>query len=732
MPPERTATVSHPDAETDASWPPPPAWPSGETITTGQRDSNGSHPVAADDDLSDGPTRPRWARPALLVLLAVTAAAYLWNLAANGYGNDFYAAAIQAGTKSWKAFFFGSLDSSNFITVDKPPAALWVMELSARIFGFNTWSVMVPNVLEGVAAVGLLYAAVRRVAGSAAGLVAGAVLALTPVAALMFRFDNPDALLVMLLTAAAYCLTRAIEKAGTRWMLAVGALLGFAFLAKMMQAFTVVPAFGLAYLIAAPTNLRRRIVQLAAGLGALVVAGGWWVTIVALVPAADRPFVDGSPDNSILNLIFVYNGFGRLDGNGGGGGSNFSGTAGLLRLFNDVMGGQASWLLPAALVLLVAGLVARRKKPRTDKIRAAVIMWGGWLLVTGIVFSYGKGIIHTYYTVALAPAVAAEIAIGGRALWAHRAELWARLTAAGAVLATGIWAWELLDRSPSWYPALRWIIVVAAVGAAAGLVIAPRLKRAAAAGVVALVIVAGLAGPTAYAADTINTAHTGSIPSAGPTTSGGFGGGGGGGFGRGGLGGATHKGGGFGGATRTGGSFGGRTGTAPAAIGGAKSSTGTPTGSSKPGGSSAKSSGGFPGRGSSSGRTGAPGGGGAGGGAGGVTVNSTLAKLLETDASKYKWVAATSGSQSAASFELATGGDPVMAIGGFDGEGGNLSLKAFEAYIAKGDIHYWIGGSSSGPGGGSSASAIATWVAAHFKAETVGGETVYDLTSAQS
>jgi 4-amino-4-deoxy-L-arabinose transferase-like glycosyltransferase len=172
---------------------------------------------------------------------------------------------------------------------------MWVMELSARLFGFSTWSVMVPGVLEGVAAVALLYSAVRRVAGSGAGLAAGAVLAVTPVAALMFRFDNPDALLVLLLVASAYCVTRAVERAGTRWIVAAGALIGLAFLTKMLQAFTVVPAFGLVYLVAAPTTLRRRLLQLLAGLAALVAAGGWWVALVALTPAADRPFIDGSP-----------------------------------------------------------------------------------------------------------------------------------------------------------------------------------------------------------------------------------------------------------------------------------------------------------------------------------------------------------------------------------------------------------------------------------------------------
>ena len=186
--------------------------------------------------------------------------------------------------------FFGSLDSSNFITVDKPPASLWVMALSGRIFGFGSWSMLVPQALEGVAAVALLYAAIKRWFGAGAGLLAGALLAITPVAALMFRFNNPDALLVCLLVASAYCLTRAIEQAGTKWVIAAGTMIGLAFLAKMMQAFLVLPAFGLVYLVAAPTGLRRRLAQLLAGALAIVVSCGWWVAIVALWPASSRPY----------------------------------------------------------------------------------------------------------------------------------------------------------------------------------------------------------------------------------------------------------------------------------------------------------------------------------------------------------------------------------------------------------------------------------------------------------
>ena len=181
---------------------------------------------------------------------------YLWGLGASGWANSFYSAAAQAGSASWKALFFGSSDAANSITVDKPPAALWIMALSVRIFGLSSWSMLVPQALEGVAAVGLLYPTVRRTSGPAAGLLAGAVLATTPVAALMFRFNNPDALLVLLMVAGAYCLVRALETASTRWLVLVGVLTGFGFLTKMLQALLVVPAFALVYLVAAPNPVR--------------------------------------------------------------------------------------------------------------------------------------------------------------------------------------------------------------------------------------------------------------------------------------------------------------------------------------------------------------------------------------------------------------------------------------------------------------------------------------------
>ncbi|MDY7090021.1 MAG: glycosyltransferase family 39 protein, partial [Actinomycetota bacterium] len=400
------------------------------------------------------PDRPRvWVRPALVALLLATGVLYLWGLSRNGWANAFYSAAVQAGSESWKAFFFGSSDAANSITVDKTPASLWVMALSARVFGVSSWSILVPQALMGVASVALLFATVRRWYGPAAGLLAGAVLALTPIAVLMFRFNNPDALLVLLMMAGAYATVRAVENGSTKWIVLAGVFVGFGFLAKMLQALLVVPAFALTYLIAGPPKLAKRIGQLLLSGLAVVVSAGWYIAIVELVPASMRPYIGGSQNNSILELALGYNGLGRLNGNetgsvgggGGFGGGGMWGSTGLTRMFDSAQGGQISWLLPAALILLVAGLVTTVRRERTDRQRAGLILWGGWLLVTGLVFSFMQGIFHAYYTVALAPAVGAVVAMGVSLLW--RRGLVASLTLAATVAITAWWSWRLLGLS---------------------------------------------------------------------------------------------------------------------------------------------------------------------------------------------------------------------------------------------------------------------------------------------
>lgn len=386
------------------------------------------------------------------------------------------------------------------------------------------WSILLPQALAGVAAVGLLYATVRRWYGPAAGLIAGLVLAVTPVAVLMFRFNNPDALLVLLLVAAAYATVRAVETASARWMLLAGTAIGFAFLTKMLQALLVVPAFALVYLIAAPAPVRRRILHLLLGGVAIVGAAGWWIAIVELVPARYRPYVGGSQSDSILELTLGYNGLGRITGEqvgsvGGGGGW---GQTGLTRLFGAANGGQIAWLLPAALILLAAGLALRARAARTDRVRAGFLLWGGWLLTTGLVFSLMAGIYHAYYTVALAPAVGALVGMGAATLWQRRHRLWVRMLLAATVAVSTAWSWTLLSRSADWQPWLRVAVAVLGTGAVVALLLAGR--SAGRFGLVAagVALIAVLAGPTGYAVQTAATAHTGAIPSAGPAVTSGM------------------------------------------------------------------------------------------------------------------------------------------------------------------------------------------------------------------
>ena len=487
-------------------------------------------------------TRPRWVLPALLALLAGTAVLYLWGLGSIGWGNDYYAAAVQAGTQDWKAWLFGSLDSGNAITVDKPPAAMWVMVLSGKILGFSSFSMLLPEALMGVGSVALLYAAVRRWSGPAAGLIAGAALALTPVAALMFRFNNPDALLVLLLVGAAYCTVRATETASTRWMALTGVIVGVAFLTKMLQAFLVVPGLALVFLVAAPAGMWPRLWKLAVGGVAMIVTIAPYVALVSLWPADSRPYIAGSTDNSLLQLAFGYNGMERIMGRDGGmpsgpppggalGGPGggppgghlfFGGEPGIQRLFGASMGTQASWLLPAALIGLAAGLWLTRRAVRTDGVRAGLLLWGGWLLVTGAVFSFMDGIVHPYYTVALAPAVAALVGISLPELWRRREFVIPRLLLATMSAVTGVWAFILLDRTPEWLPALRWVILVGSVIVAAGLAVGVhRLGRRAVTVLASVAILFGVLAPAAYSIETVAHAQSaGPMAMAGPSNGG--------------------------------------------------------------------------------------------------------------------------------------------------------------------------------------------------------------------
>jgi 4-amino-4-deoxy-L-arabinose transferase-like glycosyltransferase len=466
----------------------------------------------------------RWSRWALGTLLVATAALYLWNLSASGYGNTFYAAAAQAGSQSWSAWFFGSIDAQNFITVDKPPASLWVAGLSVRLFGMNSWSVMAPQALMGVAAVAVLYCAVRgafadRNHGAAAGLLAGAVLAATPAAALMFRFNNPDALLVLLLTVAAYCVMRAAVAASWRWLVLVGVVMGTAFLTKMLQGFLVLPGFGLAYLVVAPTSWTKRLLHLIAAVAALIVAAGWWVLAVQLTPANARPYIGGSRDNTVLDLALGYNGINRLLGHhreGNWGGSNLpmlDGRTGLHRLFTGEMADEISWLIPVTLFVIAFGVYLAIRRALSGGELCALLTWGTWSVVTGLVLSFMGGMVHPYYTVALAPAIAALVGMGPVWAWRRRSSWDGRCALAAMLLLAAVPSAVLLRRivfGPAWLPSL---IIVVAVMSAIG-VLWPRPPRVA----LAAGCLAGLAGTTAFSVVTAATPHHGTMPTAARTS----------------------------------------------------------------------------------------------------------------------------------------------------------------------------------------------------------------------
>ncbi|MFJ6672987.1 ArnT family glycosyltransferase [Actinosynnema sp. NPDC091369] len=463
--------------------------------------------------------------PALVVLLVGTAVLYLWDITASGWGNGYYAAATQAGAQSWTAWLFGGLDAGGVITVDKPPAALWVSGLFARLFGFSSWTVLAPQAIEGVLAVWLLYAAVKRTSGAVAGLMAGAALAVTPVAVLVFRFNLPDALLVLLMVAGAYCTVRALEKGSGWWLALAGVAIGFAFLAKMGQAFLVLPGFAAAYLLAAPTTLLKRVLHLLGAGAAVVVSAGWFIALVELWPEGSRPYIGGSSNDSLWELAMGYNGLGRIFGGGRGvvaGGGNatigFGGETGIGRLFGASMGGEISWLLPAALIGVVAGLWFTRRLPRTDRTRAALVMWGLWVLGNGVVFSFMSGITHPYYTVAVAPGVAALVAIAGREMWRGRRHLPVRVALAAMVAAAGFWGFALLQRFGEWLPALRWVVAVLTVLVATAVVMGVRR-------VAALAVVTSVVSTAAFGVATAATPHAGSIPMSGPASYAGDGGG---------------------------------------------------------------------------------------------------------------------------------------------------------------------------------------------------------------
>ncbi len=454
----------------------------------------------------------------LLALVVVSTALFVWRLDVSGYANSYYSAAAQAGAQSWKAMLFGSLDAANGITVDKPPLALWPMGMSVRLFGLSSWSVLLPQALEGVSAVVVLYLCVRRTVGPAwPATVAGCVFVLTPVTVLVFRYNNPDAMLTLLLLGCAYGTLRAVDSdQPARWLVLVGALAGLGFLTKMLEAFLVLPALAVTYAAYGRPRLLARLGHLALGGAALVAASGWWIATVELWPVHDRPFIGGSSTNSVVELALGYNGVGRLTGStnstptGGG-----FGATNIARIGRTDLGGEITWLLPAAVVLAVLAWFLSRNHPARDRVRAGLLLWTTWLVVASATFLLMAGIFHSYYTVVIAPAIAALIGIGLWLAWDRRQERAVRRSlglavAASAVLAAGTVA-------AVGYQVRSWAAPIVVVGAVAAVVLSSRLgPRRLGTVTTAAALSVALIGPALFSWETIQSAHVGSGPMAGP------------------------------------------------------------------------------------------------------------------------------------------------------------------------------------------------------------------------
>lgn len=695
---------------------------------------------------------------AFALLMAAAAFVFFWNLTASGYANEFYSAAAQAGSQSWEAFLWGGLDAGGAITVDKPPASIWLMALSVRLLGLSSFAILLPQALMGVACTYLIYAIVRRGWGNAAGIVAGVAFITTPVAALMFRFNNPDALLVLLMLAATGCVLRGLELDGspqgnrrrTGWYALAGLCIGLGFLTKQFQVLLVLPGFALAMLLLAPTGWGRRILDAVVALVSMCLGAGWWIALTVLVPSGSRPYFGGSQTDSFIELTFGYNGLGRLTGDetgsvipgagdaaGGAGQGGMWGETGITRLWTSDFGDQITWLALLAFAGIVLGAVAvwtmrGRGAGSTDASsrlatraaddalirirRAQLIIFGAWLIVTWLVFSFMAGIFHAYYTVALSPAIAALAAICAASLHELWGDRWTPAVTGLLIALSSAWSMALVLRSGSF----TWLgICIGVVGVAAGIALCilafwmrgrrPSAWNGTARGlsrtVLVLGIVALMAGPVVWTGCTIATGHTGSIVTAGPSSN--MGGGPGGGT----PGGATPG---------ANGSDGGATdGTTPNS-----SESDGATDSSASSGNSSASAGTADDR--SANASGAPAGGSF---LGGGSADSELVELLTSTASDYRWAAATTGSQNAASYQLASE-LPVMAIGGFNGSDPAPTLDQFKTYVAQGLVKYYIAAGGMGGtqmGGSSAASEIQAWVEENFTAQTIGNTTVYDV-----
>lgn len=664
--------------------------------------------VAADPAVPAGRVttvlRARWQVWALAGICVAAGVLYAWRIGSGQLGNTYYSAAVKSMTDSFTNFLFGSFDPYGVFTVDKPPMSLWPQAVSVLVFGFHGWALLLPQVLEGIAAVFLLHRTVRLWAGENIALLAAAILTLTPITVAINRDNNPDTLLVLLLVASAYAFTRSVQadasRARTRWLLWCAFFVGCGFVTKMLQAWIVIPGFALAYLVGTSAPVKRRIFDVLGAGVVLVASSFWWVALHDWWPGA-KPYMGGSTDGTAWNLIFGYNGFGRIFGDegnfgpGGGGGPRTGGAdlpagmtmpsgmggmfgggdTGLGRMFSSSVGGQISWLLPLSLFVLVVvaiqGVLRKvAKQPGDPARRAGWFAWGSWLVVTALVFSYAQGIWHPYYTTMLAPAIAAISAAGLAHFWrAYRDGGGFGWLLPAAVVLTAAWAFVLAGREPSWHGWTRWAVLATGVVTVVAL-LGARLVEARRAVVSRASLVLGLVTvllvPTVWATATAATGENlGVMPAAGPS-------------------------GGFGGMRPAGGS-----GELPAGFPGAGDFPGGfPGGADFPGGN-------FPDRGRGAGRSA---GGGVGGMMGAMDGQLTDEQRRVLDYAKQhsggaEITLAVDGSATMAAGFIIGSDETVIGMGGFLGSDDSPSVDQLEQWTAEGKLKFVLG-SAGGMGGG--------------------------------
>jgi 4-amino-4-deoxy-L-arabinose transferase-like glycosyltransferase len=459
-----------------------------------------------------------WHRLALIAILALSAFVNLFLLTNEGYGNSYYAATVKNMLTSWRNFFFVSFDAG-FVSVDKPPLGFWIQAASAKVFGFHGWSIVLPQAIAGVLSVGLIYHLVRRAWGSVAGMLAAFTLALTPISVAISRHNNLEGLLVLALLLAAWAFALAAETGRLRWLVLGAVLVGLGFNIKMMEAFLVLPACYLLYLVAAPVGWLNRILHLGLATGLLLLVSLSWAVAVDVTPPDQRPYVSGSSNNTVMDLIVGFNGTQRLSGQ-----DKDVGERGPLRLLREPLVGQIGWLVPLA----AAGLAAatwQEHQPlsrswRLNRRQQALVLWGAWFITQWVFFSIA-GDWDPYYLAVLAPAVAALVGIGVVALWtAYRSPGWLGWTLPMTLAVTAGLQMQILTSYTDWNSWVRPAVAIVCLVAVAGLIVvrgAPRLQgtryalAAVMAGMASLLI-----APSLWAASTIWYGDETRVPTAGP------------------------------------------------------------------------------------------------------------------------------------------------------------------------------------------------------------------------